>query len=866
MNEMFKPLTPAEIAKAPKPKASDQKVPIIPVPDDAPPMRFRHPKHGAPVATWCYRDAANRVVGYVARFATMREDGTPDKEILPITYCELKDGKRAWRSAGVPAPRPLYNLPQIIERAAAPILICEGEKAADAAAKLFPDGVATTPMHGAKSPQLTAFAPCAGRTVIIATDHDQPGQEFGDHVAEMAREAGATRVLWLNPARLGASLWRDGDKVARDGEVPEGYDLADAIEDGWTAAAVATLADLFVPYTPLVPAADTEAADTAPAADTKPADDKAAQPRFRVTDRGVEKRIEGEDGEAAWRWICSPLTVTATTSDDENVNHGRLLEITTFNRRVNSWAMPMAMLAGDGTCYREELLSRGMIIAPGRGANAALHEYLSTTRPRRHVTCVGRVGWHGGAYVCADRAITGGEADDANLVLQAAGGADTVMRTGGTFEAWRDGVARYAIGNSRLALALSAAFAGPLLFPAGAEGGGFHFRGASSTGKTTALRVAGSAWGGGGVRGFVRTWRGTANGLESIAAAHCDGLLCLDEIGQVDGRDAGAIAYMLAHGVGKMRASRSGATRPPAEWRVLFLSSGELSLEDKIAEAGHGRRAFVGQQVRVIDIPIDAGLGFGMFEELHGFASPEVLAQALNAAAAVNYGHAAPMLIKTLAKNFGAIAPRVDEIAAEFVRSHCPAGADGQVLRVARRFALVAAAGEIATRCEVLPWPKGEALDAAAKCFKAWLDARGGAGAGEDIEAIRTVRAFIGQHGNSRFEAIEGLAATDQYGVPIEQRVINRVGFRRREKIGGKDTGGTEYLILPELWRSEVCAGLDPTAAARALVAAGHMRRAGDGKITHKDRIPGFPHPVRVYIVGSTILGDAEPPPAAELL
>jgi uncharacterized protein (DUF927 family) len=166
-------------------------------------------------------------------------------------------------------------------------------------------------------------------------------------------------------------------------------------------------------------------------------------------------------------------------------------------------------------------------------------------------------------------------------ILQHTGAIDHAYRKSGMLEEWQEHVARYAISNSRLGLALSTAFAAPLLYPTSSESGGFHFRGGSSTGKTTALIVAGSAWGGGGVRGFIRTWRATSNGLEGVAALHCDALLCLDEMGQVDGREAGAIAYMLANGCGKARANRDGFARPAAEWRLLFLSSGEVGLAER---------------------------------------------------------------------------------------------------------------------------------------------------------------------------------------------------------------------------------------------------------------------------------------------
>lgn len=81
------------------------------------------------------------------------------------------------------------------------------------------------------------------------------------------------------------------------------------------------------------------------------------------------------------------------------------------------------------------------------------------------------------------------------ILLQTSGAIDHAYRTSGTLEGWQEHVARYAVGNSRFGLALSTAFAAPLLYPTSSESGGFHFRGGSSTGKMTALIVAGSARG-----------------------------------------------------------------------------------------------------------------------------------------------------------------------------------------------------------------------------------------------------------------------------------------------------------------------------------------------------------------------------------
>jgi len=142
-------------------------------------------------------------------------------------------------------------------------------------------------------------------------------------------------------------------------------------------------------------------------------------------------------------------------------------------------------------------------------------------------------------------------------------------------------------------LSVATALAAPLLYLAGAESGGLHLVGGSSLGKTTALDVAGSVCGGGGVRGYVLQWRATANGLEGVAAAHCDALLCLDELSQVTPQAAGETAYMLTNGTGKTRATKQGAARKPAEWRILFLSTGEITLgrqdQGGRPRPGHGR-------------------------------------------------------------------------------------------------------------------------------------------------------------------------------------------------------------------------------------------------------------------------------------
>jgi uncharacterized protein (DUF927 family) len=263
-----------------------------------------------------------------------------------------------------------------------------------------------------------------------------------------------------------------------------------------------------------------------------------------------------------------------------------------------------------------------------------------------------------------------------------------------------------------------------------------------------------------------------------------------------------------------------------------------------LAEAKGGpRRARAGQEVRVLDIPADTGRN-GLFEALHGFGDARALADAVKAAAGRLYGVAGAAWLELLAADPEGCAAAAREVIQAFAGTHVPPGADGQVMRAAQRFALVAAAGELAIGAGILPWPPGEAERAAAACFAAWLEARqGGDGRAEDAAAVTAVRDFLERHGDARFVPLSGEADPDR---PI----LNRAGWRRRAP-----DGTWVYLILPGVWRSEVCAGLDPQQAARALLARGFLEPGDGGRATQKPRIPGI-GPTRVYVVSASILAE----------
>ena len=549
--------------------------------------------------------------------------------------------------------------------------------------------------------------------------------------------------------------------------------------------------------------------------------------RFEVSPHGVFFIGTDKDGnELPPRWICSRLDVIAMTRDAKSGEWGRLLEWRDDDRVRHQWAMPLELLQGDGSEVRRELARLGLSIAPGKGARDLLSSFLQVWPVQARARCVERLGWHGAVYVTPAESI--GQ-DDEIVVFQNAHALEPAFSTTGTAEEWRDSVAALAAGNSRLVFALSVAFAGALADVAGEDSGGFHLRGGSSTGKSSILRAAASVWG--DPSAYPRLWRATANGLEGLAALHNDGLLILDELSQIDPREAGEAAYLLANGQGKVRASRTGAARQSARWRLLFLSAGEESLTALMARAG--RKTNAGQEIRLADIESDAGAGMGAFEALHDQPSPAALALAVKDAAIRYHGAAGIEWLRRIVADRSMLSGFIADGIRQFVEEHTPADAAGQVLRVARRFALVAAAGELATHYGLTGWTEGEAINAARKCFDVWLESFGGTGNREERAMLSQVRAFFEAHGASRFEDVT--ATTDQ-------RIPNRAGFYRTDANGER-----EFMVLPESFKRDVCQGFDTKAVTAVLLKAGWLAPGEGSRATQKPRLPGF-GPTRCYV------------------
>ncbi|WP_027371135.1 DUF3987 domain-containing protein [Desulfovermiculus halophilus] len=160
---------------------------------------------------WYYKDYSGTILGCVARY----DSELLGKSIIPY----FKKSGSKWKSGAAPKPRPLYGLHELARNTGLTILIAEGEKAAEAARGLVGmEYVCMTWPGGSNAVEQADFSPLSGREVIICPDADSQGEKAALVVAENCQKAGAKNVCVVTPPN----------------DVENGWDLADAIYDGWT--------------------------------------------------------------------------------------------------------------------------------------------------------------------------------------------------------------------------------------------------------------------------------------------------------------------------------------------------------------------------------------------------------------------------------------------------------------------------------------------------------------------------------------------------------------------------------------------------------------------------------------------------------
>ncbi|WP_166739025.1 DUF927 domain-containing protein [Alkanindiges illinoisensis] len=794
---------------------------------------------------FCYTDVNGKPVYFKARYEHANFDNLPADEQEQIASkaranrhkwiraLSFNCHTRQWRlkepdyTAAYPAgngKKPLYRLVDMVQAdTAQSVYIFEGEQKADYAASL---GLVATTCGSSGSITTTHLEPLAGRSVVIWPDNDEAGIKARDEIAAALQAVGCS-VLSIDIDALG---------------LPEKGDIVDWVQQRTNNSQTTTKADIealsLIKCQVISGSADSRKILSNTSGNIpkghlcEPLYSGGNDARFEILPHGIFYIAKDQHDNERAHFICSPVLVIAKTRDTHGNAWGRLLQWHDDERRLHQWAMPMQLLQGDGSEVRRELADQGVTISPERKSRDLLTTYLNGYPSDTFALCVDRLGWHGLRYVMPQH--TYGEQQGQLTVFQQ----NSVMAASfyplGSLADWQQQISQPCGNHSRLVFALACAFAGQLLEPLNEQGGGFHIRGDSSSGKSTALKLAGSVWG--DPEQVIRQWRATSNALEGIAALHNDNFLGLDEIGQCNAKDIGDTVYMLSNGQGKARMQRTGITRPVSQWRVMFLSNGEESLAAIMQQTG--KRTNAGQEIRLADIPADAGHGLGIFDPLSTDQPPAAYAEQLKQASASNHGTAGIAWLEYLTSNKAAVTEQAQVYIQQFMQDYA-SSKNGQVQRVARRFAIVAAAGELATLAGITAWQQGRAIEAIGQCFNAWLNGFGDGANLESRNILAEVKAFFEAHGSSRFENMQPPVMND--GSDMLQRIINRVGYYRQ------DDNSRAYLVYPEQFKSEICKGRDDKQVIKILKAAGWLILGDGGRNQKKETLPDGSRP-RMYV------------------
>lgn len=534
------------------------------------------------------------------------------------------------------------------------------------------------------------------------------------------------------------------------------------------------------------------------------------RPRFDTDNRGVwwVNVRTGKDGEAIEAeplLLSDPIDIIGTGQDNDGAYYRVIRWQDKITRQTKTAALPQAEI---GTVQGwQRLQNFGLVIMSRRAKREKLADYLQKEGSQTAFTITDRAGWHGNAYILpSGETITATDKDPA-IIYNGDTSQAKAYQPNGELTDWQQNIARYAVGNSRLCLALGASFAAPLLSLLSEESGGFHLTGDSSDGKTTAAKAALSVWG--RPSGSLITWSGTKIGFSNTAAARNDGLLVLDEIGQASPHVIGDTVYSVMNGINKVQGAKQGGNRALSRWKVMMFSTGEKTPDSILKH--HKGDWNAGQAARLPSIR--AAAQYGIYDTLHGFEDGALLSEHIAQSAEKYHGVAGRLFIRQLSDDLEQAKRQATERMAAFMATIPELS--GQARRVAKRFAIAAAALELAA--PVTGLPVGVGMAGVKQCFDEWLEANG-AGKHEDRRIIEQAEDFIAQYAlGTRFMEWSDKSTNKDHA-----------GYRKQE--GEK----MELWVIRRVFADEIAQSFDESKACRVLLDGGLL------KYNHKNK--GYQH------------------------
>lgn len=523
------------------------------------------------------------------------------------------------------------------------------------------------------------------------------------------------------------------------------------------------------------------------------------------------KEIKGKDGniEQTSTFICPPAIILGEARSLKNDNWKRVIQFHDKDNTLHRLLIPYEHFMGEAQKALEIIANHGLMPPRMSLKKNAFINYIQDYPIEQRFRCVDRAGWHGNCFVTPTK--TYGSSDDEELLFHSE--SKTPYTLSGDFEKWQE-LSRLIEPHSLAVLAFSCAFSGQLVTPLGIESGGFHIYGTSTDGKSTITKASCSVWG--NPKHISNSWRTTDNALENEAELRNDSFLNLDELRQATPKAVSDIVYMLTGGQGKARSTKAGKNRDSKQFSLMYTSTGEITLEDHLRRGNIELDA--GLLLRFAHLPSDAGKGYGVFESINYGSNSNDVGNRINELAAENYGYAGIKWLEYLTSDKDAVMQKAQQLLDSFIEQQIHAK-NGQAHRVLRRFALVAVAGELATLAGITGWQRGRAFDAIAQCFNIWLSSLGNGENMEETKILEQIKVFFEANGTSRFEDLTIKRQAD--GEVIRPRIHNRVGYY--------DPDSKMYLVSPDMFKTEVCLGMNAANVKKVLIKHGWIMEFSEG-------------------------------------
>jgi putative DNA primase/helicase len=547
--------------------------------------------------------------------------------------------------------------------------------------------------------------------------------------------------------------------------------------------------------------------------------------------------------------ICSEIHKSSVIINQDKNQHCLMVSFPTYeDGHLQQLSIPTGDLHTDPNIIINLLCSRGLYIK--HGLHKHVISYLNTYRPEDKGLLTDKIGWHGDTYILPDKHFGDRKnifVDDRQLTQS------EHLHSKGSLEEWQEHIGKYLVDNPALIFGVGMAFAPVLMNDLKIESGGIHFFGNSSTGKTTMVTIANSVW---AAPKWKNTWRSTDNGLEGLCCSHNDAFMVLDEIGQCTPEVVGKSVYMIANETAKLRANRKGDLKEIRNWRTLFASDGEISVEQMILE--YTNKVKAGQLVRLLDVPLQFGDAIttddgtpSVYHNLHGFKDITELSKHFHTQAAKYYG--TPIreflqwystwrnqdTLEQLSKQYQVAVNKLEEYCTE---NHGACSA--QVKRGIERFALVLLALLLVGENKTLSVDGNDCIESVTKIFDLWIKGRGTTASLENKQILEKVKLFIDRYAQtSKF-----IDYDSEVGSVNHSEIL---GFQK--KLGDE----TEWYLTPEVFKNTLCKeiGSDVKKIVEVLKRAGVLR-VGEEKTTITATPKSLGKKMRFYVLTDEILGE----------